>query len=270
MNRHAEVGGQGPGSGGPDGDRRVADADLRRRLRGQRELDEDRGAFLVLVFHLGLGQRGVRAVGPLDRLLRLIDRAVLHQLGEDAQDLGLVAGSHGEVGILPIAEDPEAAERAALDVDPALGEFRAAAADLGGLQSGGLLDHLELDRQPVAVPAGDERRLEAGHRLGLHHQVLEHLVERGAHVDVAVGEGRAVVEDEGRRLLGAAALDDFLVKPGLLPNRETLRLVLHEVPAHRERGLRQQQRVFEWGVGTHWRARTLATGPRGVNHRGGD
>ena len=36
-------------------------------------------------------------------------------------------------------------------------------------------------------------------RLRFHDQILEDLVERRAHVDVAVGKGRAVVQDEQLR-----------------------------------------------------------------------
>jgi hypothetical protein len=59
-----------------------------------------------------------------------------------------------------------------------------------------LLLDLPLDRQAVAVPAGNVRRVLAQQRLRAHDHVLEHLVERVADVDVAVGVGRAVVEDE--------------------------------------------------------------------------
>ena len=132
----------------------------------------------------------------------------------------------------------------ALDVDETLGELLAAAADLGGLQAGGLLNDLELDGQPVAVPARHEGRVETGHGLGFHHHILEQLVEGGAHVDIAVGERRAVVEDEIGCACGLAGGGDFRVKAGFFPNREALWLVLHEIPAHRESRLGQGQRVF--------------------------
>ena len=47
----------------------------------------------------------------------------------------------------------------------------------------------------MAIPAGDVGRVEAGHGFGLDDEVLEDLVEGGAQVDVAVGVGRAVVQD---------------------------------------------------------------------------
>jgi hypothetical protein len=63
-----------------------------------------------------------------------------------------------------------------------------------------LLDRV-LDRQAVAVPARDVLRVEALELALLDDHVLEDLVDRVAHVDLAVGIGRAVVQDE----LGRAA-----------------------------------------------------------------
>jgi hypothetical protein len=57
----------------------------------------------------------------------------------------------------------------------------------------------------VAIPARDERCGKPGHCLGFHHQILEQLVERGAHVNIPVGKGWTIVEDEFRGILGAAA-----------------------------------------------------------------
>ena len=65
-----------------------------------------------------------------------------------------------------------------------------------------LLLDLPLDRQAVAVPAGHVGRVLAEQGLGADDHVLERVVERMADVDVAVGVGRAVVEDE---LLAARA-----------------------------------------------------------------
>ena len=74
-------------------------------------------------------------------------------------------------------------------------------ADGGGIGAGvaGLAHFLrdfELNRQPVAIPAGNVGRAFAAQGLILDDDVLENLVQRGADVDVAVGERRAVVQDE--------------------------------------------------------------------------
>jgi hypothetical protein len=69
-----------------------------------------------------------------------------------------------------------------------------------------LLDGV-LDRQAVAVPARDVLRVHALELARLDDHVLEDLVDRVAHVDLAVGIGRAVVQDElGRAAAGVAQL----------------------------------------------------------------
>ena len=245
MEGDAEVRGQRPGRGGPDRDAGRMEPAL------EFEFHEDRRGNLVGVFHLRLGERGLCAVGPLDRLLGLVDGAVFHELREDAEDARLIGGCHRQVWVFPIAEDPEALEGGALDIDETGCELGAAAADFRRLQAGRLLDDLELDGQAVAIPTGDEGRVEAGHGLGFHHHVLEQLVERGAHVDIAIGEGRAVVEDEIGCAGGLAGGGDLRVESGFLPNLEALRLVFHKIPAHREICLRQGQRVFVIRGGAH-------------------
>ena len=72
----------------------------------------------------------------------------------------------------------------------------------GGVSLAGLahfLGDLELDRQPVAIPARDVRRADAAQGLVLDDDVLENLVQRRADVDIAVGERRAVMQHKFRR-----------------------------------------------------------------------
>src|SRR3546814_3593066 len=68
-----------------------------------------------------------------------------------------------------------------------------------------LLLDLPLDGQAVAVPAGDIGRVLALQRLGADDHVLQDMVERVADVHVAIGIGRAVVEDELRAVLAGFA-----------------------------------------------------------------
>ena len=62
-----------------------------------------------------------------------------------------------------------------------------------------------------------------------------------AHVDVAIGVGRAVVEDEA--LACRRGLAQLLVELLLGPAREDRRLLGGEAGLHREIGLRQEDRV---------------------------
>ena len=232
------VGGQGPGRRGPDDDARLAC----QRTAGEGKFDVDRRGVLLVVFDLGLGQRGARAGGPVDGFLALVDQPALDESGERAQDFGLVGGVERQVGMVPVAEDAQAFELAALDVDELARQFLRAAADFHRRQPLVLLDDLELDGQPVAIPAGHEGRAEPGHGLGFDDEVLENLVERGAHVDIAVGEGRAVVEDKFRRV-GPGRLN-LPVQVGFLPMLEEQRLALDQIRLHREIGFGQVERFF--------------------------
>jgi hypothetical protein len=83
--------------------------------------------------------------------------------------------------------------------------------------------------------------VEAGQLARLDDHVLQHLVDGVAHVDLAVGVWRAVVQHEQRPAAArhAQALVEALVLPGLDPAG----LALGEVAAHRERRVGQVQRA---------------------------
>src|SRR4029453_17774174 len=87
-----------------------------------------------------------------------------------------------------------------------------------------LLLDLPLDRQAVAVPAGHIGRVLAEQSLGADHHVFEDMVERMADVHVAIGVGRAVVEDE--LLAPGPALADLRIDVALLPFGLDERLLL--------------------------------------------
>ncbi len=114
-------------------------------------------------------------------------------------------------GIIPIAGDAEAFEFFFLNLNPVRGELAALLAELKNgdvvfvlpLLAVALLD-LPFDGQPVAIPAWDIVGVEAHHLLGAHDDVLEDLIQGVADVEVAVGVGRAVVEDELLAPLGGS------------------------------------------------------------------
>jgi hypothetical protein len=76
----------------------------------------------------------------------------------------------------------------------------------------------------------------------LDDDILEDLVEGRADVNVAVGEGRAVVQDK-RFGAGAGGLN-FFVNAGGGPFFKALRFARHQVGFHWKVGARQIQRVF--------------------------
>jgi hypothetical protein len=118
-------------------------------------------------------------------------------------------------------------------VDAALDEgLDAVGLDLGLAVDVELLLHLDLDREPVRVPAGLARDVVAAHRLVAGEDVLHGAREDVAVVRHAVRGRRALVEDVrapggagGARLGPEGLLEDA----ALLPEREDLRLVGREV-----------------------------------------
>ena len=207
------------------------------------EADVDGGGDFVLVFHFGFSQCGLAIQAPVHRLAPLVQIAALMDLAERADDVGLGLEIHGQVGSIPIAQHAEADEIFLLALDLL---FRVLAAQFAELRCGNelavFLLHLQLDGQAVAVPAGHVRRVETGERLALDDDVLQHLVHRVADVDVAVGIGRAVVQDELLAPFGCGA--NALVALLRLPLRQHQRLALGQVAAHRECGVGKVQRVF--------------------------
>ncbi len=245
---HGLVGGQGPGGGGPDdhGQGAVAAPVGHRVTAGEegllvqdREADVDGDGLLVGVFHLGLRESGTAVDAPVHRLVAFLDMAVGQDHPQGADDVGLEVEVHGQVGVLPVAKDPQALEVAALAIHLARGIVAAGAPELGGADLGAglafLLFHLELDGQAMAVPARHVGGVQAVQGAGLDDDVLQHLVDGVTDMDVAVGVGRAVVEDEllGPRPGGA----NLAVEVHGLPVGEQLRFPLGEVCLHGKTGV---------------------------------
>ena len=158
--------------------------------------------------------------------------------------------------MVPIAHDAEALQLPALRIDPALRigaafvaerldrRFIAACAGengLGLLVLAVLLLDLPLDGEAVAIPARHVRRIAAQQVLGAADHVFQDMVQRVAHVDIAIGIGRAIVEDE---LFAAPARGaQGVIEADLLPTRGNARLLLGEAGLHGEIGLRQEDGV---------------------------
>lgn len=84
-------------------------------------------------------------------------------------------------------------------------------------------------------PARDVGGRKAPHRLVAQYGVFQNFVERRSDVHVAIGERRAVVQDEFR---GARArLLNLFIQPDFLPVLYAGGLALHEVAAHGEFGV---------------------------------
>ena len=241
---HADrlIGRQRPRGRGPDDSIGVSldiDAErlAQRGLVNELEADIDRRRILVLVLDFRLCQRRPAVHAPVHRLGTLIQITVFVDFAERAHDVGLGSEIHGQIGTLPVAQHTEADEILLLSFHLLSGIFAAQLAEFrrGDILAVVLLHH-QFDRQTVAIPTGHVRRIEAVQRLRLDDDVLQDLVDGVTDVDVAVGIGRAVVQDE---FLGTGTrLADALVELLLLPLLQPLRLALGEVAAHGESGFR--------------------------------
>ena len=207
-----------------------------------------------MVLDLRLGERGLLHRRPQYRAQAAIQRAVQQELADLGGDRGLGRIVHGGVALAPGALDAETAKLRHLHREPVLGVGAALGAELQHrdrvlvlLGLAVLLLDLPLDRQAVAVPAGDVVGVVAGHLAGAVDDVLVDLVQRGADMDVAVRIGRAVVQDEFRPPARGGTQAGPQVH--LLPAGEDLRLALRQVAAHREGGLRQEHGVAVVALG---------------------
>ena len=177
-----QVAGQRPDGGGPDDEVELAVIQVGQlaQVVVHGELDVDGGAGVVLILDLRLGQGRLVVGAPVHGLQALVDVAVLIHSAEDANLLGLEAGVHGLVGVLPVAHHAHALEAVALDVDIVVGELMAGGAEVrhahGLVVQLVLLDDGGLDGHAVVVPAGDVGGVVAAHGVHTGDEVLEGLV----------------------------------------------------------------------------------------------
>ena len=238
---NGQVAGQSPDGGGPDDEVELAVV-----VGGQLalvvlhlELHVHGGTGIVLVLDLGLGQGGLVVGTPVHGLEALVDVALLVHGAKDLHLLGLKAGVHGLVGVLPVGQHADALEALHLDVDVLLGVVVAGGAELGDAHLLAvellLLDDGALDGHAVVIPAGDVGGVVATHGVHTGDEVLQGLVQGVAHVQVAVGEGRAVVE--GEEGLALVLLQHLVVQVHVVPALEHVGLPLGQTGSHGEVGL---------------------------------
>ena len=240
------VGRQRPGGGGPDDGVGVLveRGQAERFGHGGKVLRQEghvhRGRGLVRILDLELGQRRAAVKAPVHRLAAAVDEAALHQALEHAHLAGLVARIHGAVGVGPVAQHAQALEVLHLLCDllggegPALG-LHHIARQAAAVQ---LLDGV-LDRQTVAVPTWHVACVIARQLARLDDHVLEHLVQRVADVQLAVGIRWAVMQHEQRRAVARHA--QSLVQATFVPLLHPPRLALGQIAAHGEGRVGQVQ-----------------------------
>ena len=248
------VGREGPGRGGPDHHEGGFGQGRQTKGRGQLggfgagEGHVNRLALLVGIFDFKLGQRRAAIETPVHGFQAAVDKTPLHHALERADFTALVGKIHRAVRVLPIAQHAQALEIGHLDADLLGGIGAALGLHLVAAQRPAkLLFDRVFNRQPVAIPTGHVLGIKAGQLAGLDDHVLEHLVDGVAHVDGAVGVGRAVVQDELGR--SAARGAQLLVHAFVLPLLHPTRLALGQVAAHRKRGVGQVEGAAVVGCG---------------------
>ena len=92
---------------------------------------------MLFVLDLGFGEGGLVVDAPVDGAETLVDETFFQEVVKGLDDRGLVSVGHGEVGLIPAAEDADALELGALEVNVFLRVLAARAADGEGI-------HLEL------------------------------------------------------------------------------------------------------------------------------
>ena len=243
MQRDGEVAGQRPDRGRPNDEAELALIEMAElaEVVVHRELDVHGRAGVVLIFDLRLGQRRLVVIAPVYGLEALVDVALLVHCAEDLDLLGLKAGIHGLVGVLPVAEHADALEALHLDADVLVGILVAGGAEVGDAHGLAvellLLDDSALDGHTVVVPAGDIGGVVAPHGIGAGDEVLDGLVQGVTHVQAAVGEGGAVVQGEAG--LALVLLQQLVIEVHVVPALEHPRLPVGQTGPHGEVGLGQ-------------------------------
>ena len=148
--------------------------------------------------------------------------------------------------MLPVTDDAEALKRPRLYIGERTRVGGALLAQLDGrdfvLADVQLLEHLELDGEPVRVVARNVWREVSALPFILNYEVLENLVRRGSDMDARVRVGRPVVKDE--RGLVLVLFLQLAVNVDVVPEFQKFRLPLRQIRAHREIRLGQEQRVL--------------------------
>ena len=250
------VGWQGPRGGGPDdhGQGPFSPVPRHRRpvekiiLIGHGKARIHRRGFPLSVFDLRLRQGRLAIHAPIDWLRPPGQVPGGDHLAQGAGDGGLGLVVHGQVGPLPVTQDPQPLKIGFLLVYLRLRVGAAGAAEGRGVLRPGpaqLFFHLVFYGQTVAIPAWHIGAIQPVQAAGLDDDVLEDLVDGVAQVNVAIGVGRAVVQDVF--LPAGPAFPEQPVQILLAPAPQQLRLPLGQIALHGEIRLGQIQGVLVVG-----------------------
>ena len=116
---------------------------------------------MILIFDLGLGQRGAIVNAPIYRLQPFIYVAAIQKIDECTRDHRFVLRAHGQIRILPLAQDAQADEIGTLKINILFGVLAAFGTDLRGghlrFARAQFVIDLDFDRQAMTIPPGNVR-----------------------------------------------------------------------------------------------------------------
>ncbi len=156
---------------------------------------------MIFILDLSFGQRGRIVNAPINGFSPAIRVTFLHEIEQRAGDDGLVVMIHREIGIVP---SPENSQTLKVPLMLLHVTRRKLAAKLSKFRrrnfifSSKLLFHLRLNRQSMAVPAGDVWRVVSCHAFGFNDHIFQNLVESCAQMNRARGIRRTIVQNKQR------------------------------------------------------------------------
>ncbi len=207
----------------------------------ERNIDGGRRSFLIL--HFCFRQCGAAIHTPVNRFRTLIQEAGIINFSKLTDDVGFKREIHGAVRVAPISQHAQSDEILLLTFDLLVRIGATQFAKPLGIEILSMsLFHLQLNRQPMAVPARNVGCIEARQRLRFNNNILKNLVYRMANVNVAVGVWRAIMKDE--LWPSYAYLPNSPVALVLLPGFYPTGFALGQVPSHGEGRIRKIQCLF--------------------------
>ena len=246
MQRDADVAGQRPGRGGPDQEEELFLVQMTQlaQIIVDGELHVNRIDRILVIFDLRLGESGLVVIAPVNRLEALVDMPVAVHLSEDAHLIRLKALVHGGVVMLPVAQNTEPLEAIHLTMNVLVGIGLAGGTEIsyahGLVVELLLLNDGALNGHTVVVPSGNIRHMVSAHHIAAVDEVLQGLVQGMAHMNVAIGEGRAIMQvEEGQAF---ALFQMLVIDVQFFPALQHVRLALRQTGAHGEIGFGQIKR----------------------------
>src|SRR5439155_23597467 len=101
---------QSPGRGCPDQRENFSSDQRWINLSGialKRKLNVNRRTGVLVIFNFRFSQRGLIVDAPVDRTRTFVNEAALDKVREQSRRLGFVVIGHGDVGIVPLAQDAD-------------------------------------------------------------------------------------------------------------------------------------------------------------------